>query len=95
MSISAQRAEIEPFTHEYRLAPDDQVLLCSDGLWGVVTEAQIQEVVMQLPAQRAAKKLVDLANANQGPDNISIIIARRSGKYSSAVDAETRRLPGS
>ena len=95
LSISAQRAELEPFTLKRRLDPEDHVLLCSDGLWGVVDEAQIKAVVMQLPAQRAARKLVDLANANQGPDNIAIIIARRSGKFESSVDAETRRLPGS
>ncbi len=90
MSLSAQRGEVEPFTLQRRLEAGEHVLLCSDGLWGVVTEAQIQAVVLQFPAQRAAEKLVQMANANQGPDNISIIIARRSDKYIFGNDATTR-----
>ncbi len=90
MSLSAQRGDIEPFTMQRKLNPEDNLLLCSDGLWGVVTEAQIQAVVMQFPAQRAADKLVEMANANQGPDNISVIIARRSKKYSFGDDATQR-----
>lgn len=91
MSLSAQREEIEPFTLQQRLEPDEHLLLCSDGLWGVVTEAQIQAIILQFPAQRAAEKLVQMANANQGPDNISIIIARRSDKFSFSNE-DTQRL---
>jgi serine/threonine protein phosphatase PrpC len=91
MSLSAQRNEIEPFTMQHRLENNEHLLLCSDGLWGVVTEAQIQAVVLQFPAQRAADKLVQMANANQGPDNISIIIARRSDHFTFG-DQDTQRL---
>jgi serine/threonine protein phosphatase PrpC len=34
-------------------------------------------VVVELPPQRAADKLVALANRNQGPDNISVIVAKQ------------------
>jgi protein phosphatase len=78
MSLSAQRPEIEPFTLTRKLEAEDHVVLCSDGLWGPVTDSQIQAVVLELPAQRAADKLVTMANANQGPDNISVIIVKRS-----------------
>lgn len=93
MSLSAQRVDVDPFTLKRRIEPDEHLLLCSDGLWGVVPEEQIKAVVMQLPAQRAANKLVYLANANKGPDNIAIIIARRSHRYSSSVNEKTIRLP--
>jgi serine/threonine protein phosphatase PrpC len=38
-------------------------------------EAQIQSVVLELDPQSAANRLVELANINQGPDNIAVIVA--------------------
>lgn len=92
MSLSAQRPEIEPFTLTRKLEPGDHVVLCSDGLWGPVTDSQIQAVVLELPAQRAADKLVEMANANQGPDNISVIVVKRSNKIVVSSNEETRSI---
>jgi protein phosphatase len=78
MSITAKRVEIEPYTTENRLMPEDTVVLCSDGLWGVVPETLIWAAVTELEPQLAADKLVALANTSSGPDNISVIIARRA-----------------
>jgi serine/threonine protein phosphatase PrpC len=77
MAITAKRASIEPFAQEYDLEPEDVIVLCSDGLWGPVPETLIWASASELPPQEAADKLVNLANANRGPDNISVIIARR------------------
>ena len=79
MAITAKRTEIKPYVAEDRLELQDILLLCSDGLWGVVPESLIQAVATELPPQAAANKLVTLANSSQGPDNISVIIARRLG----------------
>ena len=76
MSISAKREEIEPNFYQTDLAVEDIVVLCSDGLWGMVPDLLIKSVVMQLHPQEAADKLVELANANGGVDNISVIVAR-------------------
>jgi serine/threonine protein phosphatase PrpC len=76
-SISAHREKFDIYTTNYKLSPDDNIVLCSDGLWGPVSESQIQAVVVELPPQRAADKLVALANRNQGPDNISVIVAKQ------------------
>jgi protein phosphatase len=56
------------------------VLLCSDGLSGLVSAAEIGDVVSTTedPAQ-ACRKLVDLANERGGPDNITVILARLTG----------------
>lgn len=78
MSISAQREEITTYTSTYGWQPGDVLVLCSDGLWGPVTEPQIQAMVLEYRPQQAADRLVFQANANQGPDNISVIIARYS-----------------
>ncbi|HEY1388565.1 MAG TPA: Stp1/IreP family PP2C-type Ser/Thr phosphatase [Ktedonobacterales bacterium] len=50
----------------------DRVLLCSDGLHGYVDEGEIEQVVTgdQEP-DAAVRALIDMANANGGPDNIS------------------------
>lgn len=79
-SISVQRQTITPFFIRAELLPNDIVLLCTDGLWGVVSEAVIQAVALELPPKQATQKLAALANANQGPDNISVIIARYKPK---------------
>jgi serine/threonine protein phosphatase PrpC len=53
------------------------LLLCSDGLWSVVGDAEILKLVngAQNP-EEACRNLVDAANAAGGPDNISAIIIR-------------------
>jgi serine/threonine protein phosphatase PrpC len=57
------------------LKEGDRILLCSDGLHGYVEEAAIsQEVVTQSDAETAVHDLIDMANANGGPDNISAIV---------------------
>jgi len=79
MAITAKRTEVKSYKVEEQLESDDIVLLCSDGLWGVVPETLIQAATMELSPQVAADKLVALANQSKGPDNISVIIARRAG----------------
>lgn len=57
------------------LRDGDRVLLCSDGLHGYVEEGAIsQEVATQASPEQAARDLIDMANANGGPDNISAIV---------------------
>jgi serine/threonine protein phosphatase PrpC len=53
----------------------DRLLLCSDGLHGYVDEAAIQrEMTGQGEPGAAAKRLIDLANENGGPDNITALV---------------------
>jgi len=79
MAITAKRTEIKSYTTEEKLESNDIILLCSDGLWGVVPETLIRAAAVELPPQVAADKLISLANNSKGPDNISVIIARPSG----------------
>ena len=64
---------------QFPFEEDDTLILCTDGLWGVVPEAILQAIALELPPQEAAEKMISLANQNGGPDNISVIIARRAG----------------
>lgn len=56
------------------------IMICSDGLWGVLTEDQIFQLISESPnPQRACQNLVDAANSFGGPDNITVVLARLSG----------------
>ncbi|MBN1264404.1 MAG: serine/threonine-protein phosphatase [Anaerolineales bacterium] len=65
--------EIDIITHP---APQDATLiLCSDGLWGVVDDHQIHKIINDAPTlQQACNDLVLAANTAGGPDNISVIL---------------------
>lgn len=77
MAITAKRTEIKPYVSDATLEANDIIVLCSDGLWGVVPETLIWAAASELSPQVAADKLVALANRSRGPDNISVIVARR------------------
>lgn len=56
------------------------LMLCSDGLWSVITDQDITKIIREAPnLQRACQDLVEAANTAGGPDNISVIIAQMIG----------------
>jgi serine/threonine protein phosphatase PrpC len=56
------------------------LLLCSDGLWGVVSDDELRRIVYESPTiQRACQNMVTAANGAGGPDNISVILAQLLG----------------
>jgi protein phosphatase len=57
------------------LMDGDRLLLCSDGLFGMVTEDQIQAILETEPdPQHAADRLVRAANRAGGVDNITALV---------------------
>jgi protein phosphatase len=58
------------------VAPEDVFLLCSDGLSGVVPDAEIAALLVRQPAEDAARALVEAALAAGGPDNVTVQIVR-------------------
>ncbi len=56
------------------------LMLCSDGLWGVVADPDIYRAVTEAPnLQRACQNLVEAANLAGGPDNISVVLIQLIG----------------
>jgi PPM family protein phosphatase len=56
------------------------LLLCSDGLWGLVPDDDVRRIVYEAPSmQRACQNLVAAANGAGGPDNISVVLAQLIG----------------
>jgi len=53
----------------------DTIVLCSDGLHGLVGDEEISEIARSMPLAEAVDRLIDLANERGGTDNITTIIA--------------------
>jgi protein phosphatase len=71
------REEVEVDIHENELRSGDILLLCTDGLTGMVPESEITEILMRgQDAQSAADRLVASANEHGGEDNVSVIVLR-------------------
>ena len=60
--------------------PGDIYVLCSDGLCGPASDKEIEEVVnAHSDLKTATKALIDRANSNGGPDNITAVLAKVVG----------------
>jgi serine/threonine protein phosphatase PrpC len=69
-----QAEELEVETYYRRLTGVSHLLLCSDGLWGLVPEAEITRILRTSPgAQSACESLIAAANAAGGEDNITAV----------------------
>jgi PPM family protein phosphatase len=58
-----------------RLSRNDFVLLCSDGLWGPLTQRQLLQSLAMRPLKEALAELVELAEQRSGPqcDNVTVL----------------------
>jgi protein phosphatase len=75
--IGGPRAGVQAEIHRLSIVAGDVLLLCSDGLTEAVDDAALAEVLNQTPDPEAAcDRLVELALAGGGPDNITVIVAR-------------------
>jgi protein phosphatase len=82
------RPQVEVETYlPFDLAEGDIVLLCSDGLWGMVTSEVIRDLLKTRASQAAAQALIRAANEAGGHDNITAIVCRVGGT-STFDDAE-------
>ena len=63
-------------TLEQEVAPDDLILLCTNGLWQIVKEERIKEILARGgDPQALAHQLIETANRAGGQRNVSVIIA--------------------
>lgn len=60
--------------------PVDHLILCSDGLYSLVSEGEIANIVSQHAPQSACVKLVEMARARGGFDNITVAVVPLAGQ---------------
>jgi protein phosphatase len=74
-----RNVEIDIFRVE--LEQGDRLLLCSDGLWGEVEDAEIESILNQSDNNRlVARELIRAAHHGGGKDNISVVIVNVPGE---------------
>lgn len=69
---------VEADYFQAEIVEDEIVMLCTDGLYNMISEQKILEVVTSNGSLKAkAQKLVDLANEAGGLDNIAVVLISR------------------
>jgi len=56
------------------LQQHDRLILCSDGLWSVIPDGEIEQLARDVDAQAACRRLVDTANSLGTPDNLTVAV---------------------
>lgn len=73
--------EVEVDADEHLLLGGDTLLLCSDGLTRMVTDPEIASTLLtEADPQKAAERLVTLANEYGGEDNVTVIVAKAASE---------------
>jgi len=68
---------LHPDIHSHEFPQPGYLLICSDGLWGVVSDTDIFRIIQRSETvQEACRQLVEAANNEGGPDNISVILVK-------------------
>jgi protein phosphatase len=69
--------QLDVDTYLQSVPPNSSLLLCSDGLWGMVSEETMRSIVYTAPSpQVACRRLVARANKNGGEDNITAVLVQ-------------------
>lgn len=66
--------EVDCFLDKFGPFAGDKYLLCSDGLYNLVTEGEMLEVLNNHELDEATEILIDIANQRGGTDNITLLI---------------------
>ena len=69
------QADIDVVTHEVHMG--DIILLCTDGLFNMVSNDDISHIVLQNPVKDAVDILVDTALKSGGSDNVTVVLVKK------------------
>lgn len=68
---------LEPDIFNVPFPRKGMLMICSDGLWGVLDEKEMHQAISDADTlERACQNLVNAANTAGGPDNISVVLVK-------------------
>jgi PPM family protein phosphatase len=74
-AVGGESADLKVEVHKLHLEGGDRVLLCSDGLTGMLPEEEINQVLhTQAEPEQACRRLVTRANEAGGRDNVTAVV---------------------
>jgi serine/threonine protein phosphatase PrpC len=84
-------AQVEPDIFAFTVEAGDRLLLCSDGLHGLVENAELAQIVDKEPLDEGVRTLIALARERGGPDNITALVISidQLGTMGGTSDSET------
>lgn len=77
----------------FPVQPGDSYVICSDGLTGHVTDAEIGAIAESLSPQQASRLLVDLANCRGGADNVTVVVVHVENIAQTGVAVAQSEVP--
>jgi PPM family protein phosphatase len=82
--------DVDVDTHTHPARSGDVYVLCSDGLTGMISDADLAAIVRSAPTlDEAAAALVRAANQSGGKDNITVVLFRLGDGDGAPVDLPT------
>src|SRR4029077_18668251 len=76
-AIGGKSEDLSVDVYRLSLECDDLLLLCTDGLYDLVPDEKLREILNAgESAESTCRKLANLANENGGNDNITVIVSR-------------------
>ena len=99
-----EKADVEVDLFSEQVQEGDLLVLCTDGLSNQVSDEELREIVQRFGPRESVYHLMEQANQNGGPDNITAIVVRvspgqrrelqtsPSTSYEGAVMAQVKRM---
>jgi len=70
------------------LVARDTLLLCTDGLHGLVRDDELSPLASEADLERSCRQMIALARQRGGPDNITVVLARIESDAAETTTAE-------
>jgi serine/threonine protein phosphatase PrpC len=77
-AVDSSRYQLSPLSQKG--TPDEWLLLCSDGLYSLVSDEEMAAIVFNFPPEEATQKLIAFARSRGGFDNITAVVIPLDGR---------------
>ena len=84
--------DVEADAEAKALKKDDIFLMCSDGLYNLVEDEEMLDIVTHHTLKEGCQHLIDIANSRGGDDNITVILTRAVALDEEEEEESTMKL---